>query len=599
MTQDLPTLPIGTQDFEGLRLEKEVYVDKTMYLPMLRKAGRIVFCSRPRRFGKTLTVTTLDAFYSGRKDLFLGLAAEKYMDSPGFATRPVIHLDMNRVAGSGDIGLLTKRIQIMLESNAARHDVKLEGVDCYSNFFSLMQNVSQPPTKKAVLLIDEYDAPVISLVQRGELLRDDRLVQETRETMRNLYSQIKSAEKSLELAFITAVTKFSRMGVFSTLNNLVDISLRPEFAAFMGLTQEELERYFSHHVRKTARERGVGESELLGQIREYYHGFSFDGKTRLYNPFSTLSFFGEGEFDDFWMESGSNAIVRNFLKDKTLTVDQFQDIEVNRQFARSPGEIGATPPHGFLYQAGYLTLRAKGGALYGLDYPNLEVRSAISTLFLENLIPAWDDVGKDGRELGRCLAAGDVPGMVGVLRRLLAGIAHDDHADADRPPRGGSLDRGIRAAAGPGLADETLRRLSAELARRIRRAKGESFYVSILYAGLWMAGAQVASERHGNLGRLDLEVRHGGLLYVIEAKMAADARGGAKAARAGMGQIRGRGYGQAEKDPILVALAIGRKERNVVACLFEKDGRLMAVDGQGRPSLANMDIREKTPKPKS
>ncbi|MDR1308548.1 MAG: AAA family ATPase [Deltaproteobacteria bacterium] len=294
MTQDLPTLPIGTQDFEGLRLEKEVYVDKTMYLPMLRKAGRIVFCSRPRRFGKTLTVTTLDAFYSGRKDLFRGLAAERYMDSPGFVPRPVIHLDMNRVAGSGDIGLLTERIRIMLEGNAARHDVKLEGVDCYSDFFSLMQNVSQPPTKKAVLLIDEHDAPVLSLVQRGELLRDDRLVQETRWTMGNLYSQIKSAEKSLELAFITGVTKFSRTGVFSTLNNLADISLRPEFAAFMGLTQEELDRHFVPHVRKTARERGVGEKGRLGQIREYYYGFSFDGKTRLYNPFSILSFFGEG-----------------------------------------------------------------------------------------------------------------------------------------------------------------------------------------------------------------------------------------------------------------------------------------------------------------
>jgi hypothetical protein len=167
-----------------------------------------------------------------------------------------------------------------------------------------------------------------------------------RETLRIFYSQIKAAAEHIEFVFITGVTKFSRMGVFSMPNNLVDISLMPEFGEFMGDTQKELTDNFAPHIKETAEELEMTGNQLSGEINRYYDGFSFDGKTRLFNPFSVLSFFTVKRFDNFWKESGSNTIVRQFLKDKSLLADQFEGLEVGRGFAREPGEIDAPPRKG-------------------------------------------------------------------------------------------------------------------------------------------------------------------------------------------------------------------------------------------------------------
>jgi hypothetical protein len=164
-----------------------------------------------------------------------------------------------------------------------------------------------------VVLIDEYDSPVISVIQREKSAYAEQL-DDTRNVMRSFYSRIKTADEHIESAFITGLTKFSRMGVFSTLNNLVDLSLEPEFGAFMGYTQEELENNFRGFTARTANELGMSENELLGEIRDYYDGFSFDGKTRLYNPFSALSFFKARKFRNYWVKSGSDTLVRKFLK---------------------------------------------------------------------------------------------------------------------------------------------------------------------------------------------------------------------------------------------------------------------------------------------
>ncbi|MDR1040451.1 MAG: AAA family ATPase, partial [Deltaproteobacteria bacterium] len=326
MNLQLPTLPVGWQLFEELRLNNAVYVDKTMYLPMLRKSGKFVFCARPRRFGKTLTVHALDAYHSGRRELFRGLAAEEHMSSNVFTSRPVIRLDMNRVAGSRNLDILEGKINDVLGDNAKRHSVALNGADSAGLFFSILRDVHEANGKKVVLLIDEYDAPIIKLIERERIVYDERLLADTRLVIREFYSQIKSAEEHIEFAFITGVTKFSRMGMFSLINNLVDISIRPEFASFMGYTQEELEDVFAPFIRSIALERGKSEKYLLDAIRDYYDGFSFDGKTMLYCTFSILSFFADaqsfisnGQFANYWMESGSNTLVRKFLKDKAIT----------------------------------------------------------------------------------------------------------------------------------------------------------------------------------------------------------------------------------------------------------------------------------------
>ncbi|MDR1313344.1 MAG: AAA family ATPase, partial [Deltaproteobacteria bacterium] len=384
MTYDLPVLPLGMASFENLRGKQAVYVDKTKYITDLESAGQFVFCARPRRFGKSLTVTTLDAFYSGRIDLFQGLAAEKDMRSPYFVACPVVRLDMSAVAGSDSKETLQDVIMDRLGIVAERHQVSLRGANCSNAFSHLIRDVHKASGQKAVILLDEYDAPVINLVGRDKLAYDKNLLVNTRIVMQDFYTQIKVEEDHIKFAFITGVTKFSKMGVFSRLNNLRDISLYPDFSTFMGYTHEELQTYFAPFISTTALQLKMTEEGLLKKLKEYYDGFSFDGKNEVYNPFSVISFFAEKEFGNFWMESGSNTVVRKYLRDKALTVDQFLDQEINYSQARAPGEIDATSPAGFLYQSGYLTLRAKAGGAYLLDYPNREVREAISTLFMEN-----------------------------------------------------------------------------------------------------------------------------------------------------------------------------------------------------------------------
>jgi hypothetical protein len=573
MTQELPVLPLGLADFENLREKQAVYVDKTGYFPDIEKAGQFVFCARPRRFGKSLTVTTLDAFYSGRKDLFQNLAAEKDMCSPNFVACPVVRLDMSAVAGSNSAIILQNRIMRHLGIVAERHQVSLRGEDFADAFSCLIQDIHKATGQKVVLLLDEYDAPVINIIGRDKRGYDKNLLVDTRIAMQDFYSQIKVEEKHIKLAFITGVTKFSRMGVFSRLNNLRDISLFPDFSAFMGYTHEELQTNFAPFVTATALELKMTEEGLLNKIKEYYDGFSFDGKNEVYNPFSVISFFAEKEFGNFWMESGSNTVVRKFLRDKALTVDQFQGQKMKYSRARAPGEIDATSPAGFLYQSGYLTLRAKVDGAYLLDYPNTEVREAISTLFMENFTSDWEGIDESGRELGALLSSGDIPGMVSVLYKLLAGIHYSDHLDAIRVPLVRSLRKIILKISGADRLELSDEGKAAKLAEKLQKERGESYYRSLLQTCLWMAGAKVTPEKPENRGRLDLEVACGSLTYVFQLKITKNAKGAARAARAGMDQIQRRGYGGASETPVLVSLAIGKEERNIVGCLFKRSGR--------------------------
>ncbi|MDR1314018.1 MAG: AAA family ATPase, partial [Deltaproteobacteria bacterium] len=338
MTQDLPVLPIGMADFENLRGKQAVYVDKTKYITDLEKAGQFVFCARPRRFGKSLTVNALDAFYSGRKDLFRGLAAENDMNSPNFVACPVVRLDMSAVADSDSKEILQNKIMNRLGIMAERHQVSLRGEDCGDAFSCLIRDVHKASGQKAVLLLDEYDAPVISIIGREKRPCDKNLLIDTRIVMQNFYTQIKVEEEHIKFAFITGVTKFSRMGVFSRLNNLLDISLFPDFSAFMGYTHEELKTYFVPFITHTACALKMSEEGLLKKLKDYYDGFSFDGENEVYNPFSVLSFFKAKKFGNFWMMSGSNTVVRKYLRDKALTVDQFQGQEMKFSRASAPGE---------------------------------------------------------------------------------------------------------------------------------------------------------------------------------------------------------------------------------------------------------------------
>jgi hypothetical protein len=322
----------------------------------------------------------------------------------------------------------------------------------------------------------------------------------------------------------------------------------------------------------------MGERELLERIRSYYDGFSFDGVTRVYNPFSTLLFFGEKEFKKYWSLSGSNALIRKLLRERELTVERFSGIPVDMDFADSPGEIGATPPEGFLYQAGYLTLRKDASGAYFLDYPNFEVRSALAALFLENLYSSVTLARAAKIEMGKYLGAGDVPKMVASIRRAYSVLTYLDHTDIVSQ----KLVRRILGAVAKtfGKKPRDIPHLNPEnnYLEATRQKLGESFYRATSRACLWGAEAYARPDARNNLGRIDLEVSYKDQVYVIESQTAQGARAAMKAARAGMAQIRKRDYGGAHKNPILVSMAVILEIRNLGARVFVKNGETTVLD---------------------
>jgi hypothetical protein len=394
--------------------------------------------------------------------------------------------------------------------------------------------------------------------------------------MSNFYKMIKVANKALHFVFITGVTKFSRMGVFSTLNNIKDISLFPEFAALTGFTQKELEDNFRPYIKSTAESLQLTERKLLKRIKEYYDGFSFDGETMLYNPQSIIDFFDERSFENFWMESGSKSFVREMLKEKKLRVDKFRRIRRPRSFIREPGEIEKTTPVGFLYQAGYLSLRKDPNSknFFFLDYPNFEVFSAISKLFLDIKYPSIDESNDAVASLTDHLKAGDVWEIINDFNQLFALISYDDHISVQHleksdsvSPDGLKNDPGAKTYPSDDAESEEVRNETKQL------YLSESFYRSNLQCLLVGAGIRVTPELHTSFGRSDLDFEvEDGRHYIIELKVVAKSKDAKKASQYALNQIISNGYSRPYQNPILLGLAISFETRNIAACFCVADG---------------------------
>jgi hypothetical protein len=560
----LPRLGIGVQEFEEVRRKGMVYVDKTGHFPGLELMGKTVFLARPRRFGKSLTVSDLAAFYSGRTELFEGLSAHGHMVSGSFEPKPVIRFDMSSVSGSKTVDILEGKIRDRLTENAESLGVGCKGGDSAAAFYNLLRNTNKKYTRRAVVLIDEYDAPNNMIVQKKKESRNEALLNDTREIMSTFYTQIKSASEHVDFTFITGVTKFSRTGVFTQLNNVTDISLEEDFAAIAGFTQEEIESYFQPHLASVADKLGITYEELLSSVREYYDGFSFDGTTRLYNPFSFVQFLKIGKFDNFWMGSGSSSVVRNILLENIADPDVYSGIEIPRSFAKDPGEIDSTPPEGFLYQAGYLSLRKVPDGFL-LDYPNTEVRASFYQLFIDNLLVSSASTGKTIKALRKALFAGIATEVVECVYRYFASICYDDITAVERGAAGGK--------ASESFAESVLKRLR------------EHFYRAVLKASLQGAGMDVLAETHASLGRSDLVVRQATRAFVFEMKVAENSAAARAEAEGGVRQMLERAYGDSYRDPILISLAVDMERRNIGHCIILDKGSRTCLEPGGPGTL--------------
>jgi hypothetical protein len=296
LSPQLSLLPLGRQNFDQIRDDQTLYVDKTRFIPELRKHGKFIFCARPHGFGKSVTCSTLKSFYSGEKELFRGLAAEEAINSPNFVARPIIYLDMNLAAGSQTQEKLNSKLIAILNSNAKRHNVALKGNFPAGAFLSLLADVYNKHSQTRIaLIIDDYDAPIVKLAHRDKIIFNQKLFQTTGTILERFYAQIKPASQFLNFAFITGVTESSGTEILSGLNSLSDITHNTELSTIMGFTREEIENNFTKFIDYADYKFQYGINELLERLKGYYYGYSFDCLSGLYNPQDILNFFHDKE----------------------------------------------------------------------------------------------------------------------------------------------------------------------------------------------------------------------------------------------------------------------------------------------------------------
>ena len=366
--------PIGIQSFSGIRNNGYVYVDKTAALYKLASTGKYYFLSRPRRFGKSLLVSTMEAYFSGKKDLFKGLAIESL--EKDWTEYPVLHFDFSGKSYSKQDSL-SDILNIHLDQMEKQYEVDVVSEACDSRLKGIIEAAYKKTGRKAVILIDEYDKPIIDNLTRPELRESFR------ETLEGFYGTLKTKDDFIRFGFLTGVTKIGKMSVFSGLNNLNDISMDDCYSDICGISETELQEYFDESIQSLALKYGITKDECYGRLARMYDGYHFcENSIGVYNPFSLLNTFNKMKFGEYWFETGTPSFLVQYLKDGNYNLANMSRANVSK--SRLTGINYANPePIALMYQSGYLTIKNYDQEFqtYCLDYPNKEVETG----FLESL----------------------------------------------------------------------------------------------------------------------------------------------------------------------------------------------------------------------
>jgi hypothetical protein len=343
----MKNLPIGIQSFEDIRSNNYLYVDKTEYLYRMVTTGKVYFLSRPRRFGKSLTVSTLEALFRGQKELFEGLYIYDKWDWT--KQYPVIRIDWTAIK-HGTSEEIERDLLVWLKRLARENEITLFSEYASSCFGELIVELHRKTGEKVVVLIDEYDKPVTDNLMNKEVREANK------QALHDFYQVMKGTDDHLRLIFLTGVSKFAGLSVFSALNNPKDITLDKNYAMLCGITQEELESYFPEHLDAVAKELSITRNELLENIQEWYNGYSWDGKTSVYNPFSTLLLLDQKVFRNFWFATGTPTFLIELLKKRNNIESYLQPIQARDNIFSSydPERLETIP---LLFQTGYLTIK--------------------------------------------------------------------------------------------------------------------------------------------------------------------------------------------------------------------------------------------------
>ncbi|SEA47180.1 PD-(D/E)XK nuclease superfamily protein [Arachidicoccus rhizosphaerae] len=481
------------QSFREIREGGYVYIDKTEDIYQMVNTGKYYFLSRPRRFGKSLLVDTIDELFSGNQKLFEGLWVHEKWDWA--KTNPVIHFDF------ANIGLRTRGLENAiigaLEDNANRLGISLHRKEYDLMFRELIEKASL--NGKVVILIDEYDKPIIDFMDDLDLLEANRSI------MKSFYSVLKPSDGYIRFLLITGVSQFSKVSIFSDLNNLDNISLIPQYGGIIGITQKELEENFAEEIDDLQK----SNPNILTQIKDWYDGYTWNMNTWVYNPFSLLKFMKYQIFQNFWFETGTPTFLLKQLK--MHSIYNVEDIEASSQDLSS-FNTDNPDPGSLLFQTGYLTIKkiSSDRQLYKLGFPNKEVKSS----FLGGLLSTYRNTsGGDTlqliKKLNRSLRGFDIEGVVNQLNALTSSIAYD-HWKGDT----------------------------------------ESIFHILTYLTFKLSGVDVYTEVHSATGRCDILVKTELYIYVMELKL----NGTAEDA---LHQIKNKGYLKPYESDLRKKIAVG------------------------------------------
>ncbi|MEM6699431.1 MAG: AAA family ATPase, partial [Bacteroidota bacterium] len=374
-------LPTGRQNFRAIREENLIYVDKTKQIHNIIQNGRLYFLSRPRRFGKSLLLSKFQHLFEGEKELFEGLYIHEQTDYD-FEAYPVLHFNFSKL-GKGSSSELENSISFLLNEYAVKYNVELPDGNIALQLDTLVKQIAEK-AKAVVLLIDEYDSPITSFLTDLEKARKNR------DTLKDFFSPLKDLEVQghLRFLFITGVSKFSKVSLFSDLNNLTDLSLHRWSDDLLGITQEELLSYFSEHIDAAAKTLKQSKEEALKYIKIWYNGYAYNPDIKLYNPFSILSFFQAHRYSNFWFATGTPTFLVKMIRDRAVKPAEFANKMVSDTFF-SKFSLSELDLAGLLYQTGYLTIKSvrqkRTHLYYVLNYPNEEVRRSM----MHNLVEAF------------------------------------------------------------------------------------------------------------------------------------------------------------------------------------------------------------------
>ena len=421
----LKRLPVGIQTFEKIIDGDYLYIDKTKYMWDMVHLSNYVFLSRPRRFGKSLLVSTLQSYFEGRKELFKGLAIEKLEQE--WVEYPVLRISM----ASGkhmEKEQLERYLGNRLAEYERRYGISNPATDNNDRFTQLIQAAYNKTGRKVVILIDEYDAPLLDVVHEEETLPVLRNV------MRNFYSPLKDCDPYLKFVFLTGITKFSQLSIFSELNNLSNISMLPEFAAVCGITKEEMLSQMPGYIESMGNANEWTAEETIERLTRQYDGYHFTSPSPdIFNPFSLLQAFNTRRLDSYWFASGTPTYLIEMLRKFDTLPTDISSMEGSAGDFDAPTE-GMTTILPLLYQSGYVTIKDynRDFNYYTLDIPNLEVRLGLTrSLIPEYITPNTLVVNNTSRRMAQCLSVDDVDGALGLLQQFLLTVPYCNEANSE------------------------------------------------------------------------------------------------------------------------------------------------------------------------